>query len=344
VSPGNPDFPEKAPPDRGASSFVYPASAANLRFFAGLLRDGGMVAMPTETVYGLAANALDPGACRAIFAVKGRPLFDPLIVHVADAAMAETLAFLPERFAPLAAAFWPGPLTLIVPKRPVVPDLVTAGKDTVALRLPRHPVARALLEQANVPLAAPSANPFGYVSPTRPEHVAESFGARVPFILDGGPCAIGIESTILDLSDPARPAILRPGAVTASAIAAVLGTAVQERRVVVPQGAAAPAPGTLERHYSPRSPLALFPEGASPPAQEGETVLLLKRPEQDSANPHIFWLSETGDPAEMAATLFTLLRQLDRAGYRRILCELPGSAAAGLAAAIRDRLLRAAGR
>ncbi len=301
------------------------------------------MAIPTETVYGLAANALDPEACRSIFTVKGRPLFDPLIVHLADVSMAESLAFLPEGFDRLASAFWPGPLTLIVPKRPVVPDIVTAGKATVALRLPRHPVTRELLARAQCPLAAPSANPFGYVSPTRAEHVAESFGARVPYILDGGPCAIGVESTILDLSCPDRAAVLRPGAISAVQIAAVLGREVRERRVVVPGDGPAPAPGTLERHYSPRHPLVLFPTGTMPAAASGDAVLRLQRP-HPAADPHTYWLSETGAPAEVAAALFTLLRRLDRAGYRRILCERPADDATGLLAAVRDRLERAAGR
>lgn len=335
-------FYRKAPPDKGASSFVYPPTGPNLAFFAQALQAGCVVAIPTETVYGLAGLALDEGACRAIFSIKGRPLLDPLIIHVSGAAMAAQLAELPDRFFALAEAFWPGPLTLIVKKKPLVPDIVTAGKDTVAIRMPRHPVTHALLEQVGAPLAAPSANPFGYVSPSKAEHVADSFAGKVPFVLDGGPCEIGLESTILDITQPEQAVILRPGAVTAEAIGAILGTPVEVRLSTVDSGTAATAPGTMAHHYSPKIPLFLFAEGSMPPARPDQAVLWLQRPNRQSPAANEYWLSEDGDPAQVARSLFALLRQLDRAGFASMACELPAPGSSGLAEAIRDRLTRAA--
>jgi L-threonylcarbamoyladenylate synthase len=339
VPPTSADFYAKAPPDRGASSFVYPATGANIAFFAKALEHGCLVAIPTETVYGLAGLALDEAACRSIFSVKGRPLVDPLIVHVAGIQMAEKLAELPVAFATLTEALWPGPLTIILKKRALVPDLVTAGKSTVALRMPRHPVALALLKALDAPLAAPSANPFGYVSPTRPEHVTASFSDRVPFIIDGGPCDIGLESTILDLTDPARPQVLRPGAISAQDIGEILKTRVEIREVTLHHDDAATAPGTFSRHYSPRTKLSLFETGSAPERNKGEAVVHLKRPEDDT-DPAVFWLSENGEPEVIARSLFTLLRSLDEKAFQEIHIELPGTSGIGLA--VRDRLKRAA--
>jgi L-threonylcarbamoyladenylate synthase len=219
------------------------------------LRAGEVVAVPTETVYGLAANALEDAAVRKIFAVKGRPLLDPLIVHGADAAFLEQVAVFTPAGRRLAAAFWPGPLTLVLPKRAVVPDVVTAGRATVAVRAPAHPVMRAVLAACGLPLAAPSANPFGYLSPTRADHVRDSLGAGAPWIVDGGPCALGLESTIVDVSDPAAtPRVLRPGPITAEALSMVLGVTVlsgaskKEGAPPPPATAGMIAPGLLERH------------------------------------------------------------------------------------------------
>jgi L-threonylcarbamoyladenylate synthase len=334
-------FYAKAPPNRGACSFIHPASPANIRFFAEALRAGCLVAIPTETVYGLAAIALDATACRSIFAVKGRPLVDPLIVHSHDLKEVHQLAFCPPEVAALAAAFWPGPLTLVLEKRAVVPDIVTAGKPTVAIRVPRHPVARALLEAVGAPLAAPSANPFGYVSPSTAQHVADSFGDRIPYILDGGACEIGLESTILDISDPRQPQILRPGAITPEAVGKVLGSPVPVRHSRLEITECATAPGTFARHYSPETRLEPFPAGTIPEVAPTEAVVFLQAPSNPHRSGNAFWLSENGDPEEMARTLFALLRQLDKAGYRRIHCELPEATAGGLQMALRDRILRA---
>ncbi|MGA1205498.1 MAG: L-threonylcarbamoyladenylate synthase [Opitutales bacterium] len=339
--PDSAEFYAKAPPDRGASSFVYPPTGANLDFFAKALEAGCLVAIPTETVYGLAGLALNETACRSIFAVKGRPLVDPLIVHVPHPSMVGELAVPPAVFDLVAEAFWPGPLTVVLRKRPIVPHLVTAGKDTVAIRMPRHPVAHALLERIPGPLAAPSANPFGYVSPSEAAHVAESFGNRVPFVIDGGPCEIGLESTILDLSEPDQPAILRPGAISAEQLTKVIGLPVRERQIELGIEETASAPGTFSRHYSPKSGLTLFPQGSRPQVADNEAVLFLKRPE-GTAGKDVYWLSEDGSLNEVAKGLFSLLRKLDRAGYAGIHCELPSAGSGGIAVAIRDRMKRAA--
>jgi L-threonylcarbamoyladenylate synthase len=343
------DFYRKAPPDRGASSFVYPPTPANIEFFARALQAGCVVAIPTETVYGLAAMALDTKACRAIFEIKGRPLVDPLIVHVAEPGWVGNLAEVPAELNLLAEAFWPGPLTVILRKKPVVPGLVTAGRPTVAVRMPRHPVAQALLRELGQPLAAPSANPFGYVSPSRAEHVADSFGDKVPFVLDGGPCEIGLESTILDLSVPSQPTILRPGAIAADEVTAVLNTPVHQQNLKLKLNPnlnltqSAPAPGTFSRHYSPSSQVILFPQGGEPTAKHGEAILFLQRPDTlPSAD--CFWLSEDGNPATMARALFALLRKLDQAGFPRIHAEIPHEGCEGILTALRDRLNRAASR
>ena len=342
---GNPqDFPDKAPPDGGAFPFIYPPTAANISFFSDALLQGGFVAIPTETVYGLAANALDPSAARSIFEIKGRPLVDPLILHLPGPDAAARLAFLPETFAKLAKAFWPGPLTLILRKKPLVPDIITAGKETVALRIPAHPVAQNLLKRVGCPLAAPSANPFGYVSPTTARHVTESFGSRIPFVLDGGDCQIGLESTILDLSQPGQECILRTGAISAEAIAEILGRRPAYHEKSLSAGRPATAPGMFSRHYSPRTTLQLVGRMASVKAQPPETALIfLQAPEGNNRHSaHQYWLSENGDPFQMAHSLFSLLRQLDQAGYNRLVCEVPPPEATGLLKALRDRLLRAA--
>lgn len=335
------NFYQQAPPDRGASSFVYPPSNANLSFFVEALHAGCLVAIPTETVYGLAARALDPVACRAIFSVKGRPLLDPLIVHCFDLAQAAELAELPTGIDALAAAFWPGPLTLILRKHACVPDLVTAGLDTVAIRIPGHPVARQLIERCGFPLAAPSANPFGYISPTRASHVSDSFGAKVPFIIDGGPCQIGVESTILDLSTTTHPRILRPGHIGAHAIAAVIGTmpSLQLRHQSAQETTPVAAPGSLARHYSPRTALTLHPCGALPAPQPQQARLFLQRPQAPAQND--FWFSEDGTAATINAALFAMLRQLDALSFRTIHCECPPPDNPRFLA-ITDRLQRAA--
>jgi len=328
-----------------------PPTAAGVARAAALLSAGEIVALPTETVYGLAANALHENSVRQIFSVKGRPLIDPLIVHGLDVDFLSALAHFTPLAYLLAEACWPGPLTLILKKSAAVPQLVTAGRDTVAVRVPAHPLTRAVMQACGLPLAAPSANPFGYISPTRAEHVRASFGSKVPWILDGGPCAVGLESTIVDVSDPTRPVcLLRPGPITIEVLAQILGQPVEVRTATMAtkqEGLGLVAPGLLARHYSPRTPLALLESGELPPKEPNERkawVRLCRGAGEESLPSRLetFWLSETGDFAQAGHGLYELLRKLDEASYTQIFCELAPES--GLGVALNDRLRRAAGR
>jgi len=343
VSPDNPD----------------PAAVARA---AECLRRGGLVAFPTETVYGLGVNALDREAVRRLFAAKQRPTNDPLIVHVTsiDSIAALTLR-VPDALETLARRFWPGPLTLVVPRSPQVPDEVTAGLATVAVRVPLHPVARALIEAAAVPVAAPSANLFSRPSPTQASHVIDDLSGRIDLVVDGGPTTIGVESTVLDLtSDP--PTILRPGAVTADMLREVLG-----RVDILPGGvvkesrpnAALPSPGMLEKHYSPRAELTLF-EGRTEAAlsalvnaareqlSKGRVVGIIAAEEDRDelaalASDRSALLCIIGShdaPTDVATRLYATLRDLDSARASVILVH--GFRDDGLGAAVQDRLRRAA--
>lgn len=325
---------------------------ADLDRAAALLRVGEIVALPTETVYGLAADALNLAAVQRIFSAKGRPLIDPLIVHVASLESVAQIAEIPPALEQLAVRFWPGPLTVVLRKKPEVPGLVTAGGPTVAVRFPAHPLIRKVIELSGCFLAAPSANPFGYVSPTRAAHVRESLGERVPWILDGGECEHGLESTIVHLSDPAGPRLLRPGPISREALEDVLDVAVAARESRAGGSAcsseAQEAPGMLSRHYSPRTPVLLREPGEVPAVREGlagQAVVWLRRPvtpvggASGAEAPAEFWLSEDGDLREVARNVFALLRRLDAGGYSLIHVELAGGG--GLAPAINDRLRRA---
>ncbi len=302
------------------------------------LRAGLLVALPTETVYGLGANALDARAVARIFEAKGRPHFDPLIVHVPDADAVGALAQfddLREAFARLSAAFWPGPLTLVLPRRPVVPDLVTSGLPSVAVRVPRHPVTRAVLRAAGVPVAAPSANPFGYVSPTTAAHVADQLGDAVDLILDGGPCAIGLESTIVSLLDD-RPTLLRPGGIPRADLEAVIGPIAEGVRVLERPL----APGQLARHYATRTPLRLIAPDALTPAPERALLVLAGSPPAGSAGyGQVVTLAPGGDLTATAAALFATLRTLDAAGHEGV--DVLPCPLEGLGVAIMDRVRRA---
>jgi L-threonylcarbamoyladenylate synthase len=279
-----------------------------------ILRAGGLVAFPTETVYGLGANALDESAVRRIFDAKGRPLTSPLIVHVYSIEMACGLAAQwPEAAEKLARRFWPGPLTIIVPKSVAVPDLVTAGLPDVGLRMPAHPVALALLRAVRLPLAAPSANRFTQLSPTTAEHVRQGLGSAVEMVLDGGPCLVGIESTVISVAG-AVPRILRAGMISQPEIEAVIGP--------VETGAGAASPGQHPKHYSPRTPVVL---GDSPATGRGVRLDASNMPHEASA---------------YAARLYSALHDLDNEGYDWIAIELPPDTPAW--AGIRDRLFRAA--
>lgn len=303
---------------------------------ARLLRAGEVVAFPTETVYGLGADATNARAAARVFAIKARPAFDPLIVHLADAAQLSDVArAIPADARRLVARYWPGPLTVVLPRTPLVPDLVTAGLDSVAVRVPDHPVAHALLLAAARPIAAPSANPFGYVSPTTAAHVAAQLGDAVPLILDGGPCRVGLESTIVSFLD-AQPALLRPGAVGLEALEAVLGPLRIATDAPLPT-----APGQLPRHYAPRTPLTLVGTPAEiPVGARAGAVLLAPGPVADSDGfAHVVTLSPSGDLDEVAAALFAALRALDTAGCARAYAL--GVPEHGIGRAIMDRLRRA---
>lgn len=315
---------------------------------ARLLHAGGLVAFPTETVYGLGAHALDPRAAARIFTAKGRPAHDPLIVHVAGreqvSDVARPLDALGERWlARLAQRFWPGPLTLVLPRRHVVPDVVSAGLDSVAVRVPAHPAAQALLRASGLPIAAPSANPFGYVSPTTAQHVRDQLGAQVDLILNGGPCPVGIESTIVTLLN-GQPRLLRPGGLPREALEEALGLALAwfpEQ----PNDARPLAPGQLESHYAPRTPLLLL-AGSAPaePPFPGRVGLLAfeRAPRAGHAYAAVEILAPDGRIETAAAGLFAALRRLDAHGLDGIVAEPVPSHGLGLA--IGDRLRRAAAR
>lgn len=315
---------------------TFPADPAGISKAAALIRAGKLVAFPTETVYGLGADATRPRAVAAIFDAKGRPHFNPLIVHFfdADAAWAEVVANDTARA--LAAAFWPGPLTFVLPRRVTsrVALLAGAGLDTLAVRVPAHPVARALLTEVGVPVAAPSANRSGQVSPTRPAHVLDGLGGRIAAVIDGGVCPVGVESSVLDLTGD-RPLLLRPGGVTAEAIEAVVGPIARG----IPHAAAEAArtlrsPGLMVSHYAPTLPVRLDAVDVA-----GDEALLAFGPPLAGAGT-VFQLSGAADLAEAASRLFEGLRALDGSGMRAIAAmTIP---ARGLGEAIADRLARAA--
>lgn len=306
---------------------------------ARLLREEKLVAIPTETVYGLAGNAFSEKAVADIFSVKQRPVFDPLIVHTSSLERLETLATsLPEQARALAARFMPGPLTLLLPKAAMIPDLVTSGSELVALRIPAHPVALALLQMLDFPLAAPSANPFGYISPTTAAHVAAQLGDKIPYILDGGACQIGLESTIVGFPDGGRPIVYRKGGLSVEAIEEVVGKVdVQAHSSSNPQ-----APGMLKSHYAPRVPLVLGTREelavAYPDARVG--VLSFREKWKGISDDHQEVLSVSGDYAEAARHLFAAMRKLDSLDLDLILAELLPEE--DLGRAINDRLRRAA--
>jgi L-threonylcarbamoyladenylate synthase len=307
------------------------------------LRAGDLVAVPTETVYGLAANALDARACRKIFTAKGRPANDPLIVHIHALAQLGQVAEVNPAALRLAKKFWPGPLTLVLPKKAVVPSVVSAGLPSVAVRMPSHPLFRRLLKLTGLPLAAPSANAFGYVSPTTAEHVRAGLGKKIRYILDGGPCTIGLESTIVDLRDPHRPRLLRPGAITRAQLERTLGVRVTTAPSANKSKPGAQlAPGLLARHYSPRTPVTLHAKlslAAAKRSPVGEAWVFLAKPAAPTGK-NIFWLDARGQLPGVARRLFATLRRLDSLDFKRIHVEL--ARGAGLADAINDRLRRAA--
>ena len=306
------------------------------------LRAGRLVGLPTETVYGLGANALDPVAVALVFELKGRPRFDPLIVHVADVAAARALvAAWPEEAERLAAAAWPGPLTLVLPKRDHVPHLVTAGLASVAVRVPKHPLTLELLRRVGLPIAAPSANRFGGVSPTTAEHVRGELGSRIELVLDGGPCATGVESTVISLLE-SRPRLLRPGGLTVEAIEALVGPLLPPPPSPADDPGGRASPGMLSRHYATRTRLVLAGSDAEADRWvRGRRAGLLQATGPGRGDFAVIEeLSPRGDLVEAAAGLFAAMRRLDAAGLDLIVARPPREE--GLGRAIVDRLRRAA--
>ncbi len=308
-------------------TLALPADDAGVRRAARVLRRGGLVAFPTETVYGLGANAEDSAAVQAMFAAKERPADHPVIVHLGSATMLQDWAAeIPPAASALAKTFWPGPLTLIVRRTSKASDLVTGGLDTVGLRVPGHPVAQRLLTEFRGAIAAPSANRFGRVSPTTADHVFSELDGRVDIILDGGPCQVGLESTIVDVTR-GQPAILRPGGITAEQIERVLGSAMEDSQADAPR-----VSGSLESHYAPRAIVELV--AASELASRAQALT--------AAGNRVVVLSPPTDLQQFAREIYSLLRQADSAGCDVILATLPPET--GIGAAIVDRLRKAAGK
>jgi L-threonylcarbamoyladenylate synthase len=329
---------------------VVPATSEHIALAAALIRSGQVLAFPTETVYGLGADATNGHAVARVFAVKERPSFDPLIVHIAaEETLARLVTVIPDPVAKLTHRFWPGPLTVVLPKSLVIPDIVTAGLAAVAVRMPDHPVALELIEQAARPIAAPSANRFGHVSPTTAQHVLEQLGDRIPLVLDGGPCRVGLESTIVSFVDE-EPLLLRAGGLILEDIESVIGPI----RIAV-AGEGPLAPGRAARHYAPRTPLTVINSSAEVSAEHRTgTVLLLIQPLPDEAarhhnkaqhHPdtegfaHVELLAAAGNLERAATALFARLRQLDAGGFEHIYAVAVPER--GLGRAIMDRLRRA---
>lgn len=331
---------------------LLPADESSVAQAAALIQRGELVGFPTETVYGLGADALDPRAVLAIFAAKGRPADNPLIVHIAALEEMEPLCQINEMARQLAAAFWPGPLTMILPKKEIVPAEVTAGLDSVAIRMPSHPVARALIRKSGRPIAAPSGNRSGRPSPTRAAHMLEDMDGVIPLILDGGPCDVGVESTVVSLTGDTA-VVLRPGGVTPEMIAAVLGECRVADSVMRPlrEGEAAPSPGMKHKHYAPKARMTLYEGEPNAVAARilaeydalpaGEQGLIL------AARPHLALYAgrNTADlgPDEWAAAhnIFAALRQADDDGVTRVFSESFPETGVGLA--VMNRMARAAG-
>ena len=288
----------------------------------GILRGGGLVGIPTETVYGLGANGLDPAAVGRIFQAKGRPQDNPLILHIPSADHLERYcADIPQSAFDLARACWPGPLTMILKRRPIVPDVVTAGMDTVGMRCPSHPVCRAILQAAEVPVAAPSGNTSGRPSPTTAAHMAEDMEGRIDAIVDGGPCSVGVESTIVDLTET-PPRLLRPGGITLEQLESVLGRVEVDQAVtrLMSAGEKPRAPGMKYRHYAPKAPVTVITGAPEKSAQE---------------------MGPAGDKSAQARHIFDALRAFDHTEVPRIWAQCPDPSGLGLA--INNRLNKAAG-
>lgn len=313
-------------------------SGIDVHLAVNLLKSGNLVGIPTETVYGLAANAFNHEAVSQIFIAKNRPSFDPLIVHTCDVTrIYEFTRQIPEQALKLLLAFAPGPLTVILEKNDLIPDLVSSGLPTIGVRIPNHPLTLELLGQLAFPLAAPSANPFGYISPTTADHVLQGLGDAVSYVLDGGPCSVGVESTIVGFQD-GQAVIYRKGGLAVEAIEAVIGPVmVREHSSSRPT-----APGMLDKHYAPTKKMILGHLPDLIHQYQGQNIGILSFTGEGLSGDHLFVLSPTGDDREAARNLFGYLRRLDQLPVDYILAELVPEK--GLGRAINDRLRRAATR
>lgn len=357
-----------------SSTPVFTASPEAIQKVAALLKSGEVVALPTETVYGLAGNATSPAAVLKIFTAKERPSFDPLIVHVSDQVLkapqgpiralidqkivSENVLSWPylDHIESAMRKFWPGPLTFILPRGSLIPNEVTSGQETVGLRSPAHPLFQAVLSNLDFPLAAPSANRFGRISPTDSAHVMAELDGRIAGVLDGGPCSVGVESTIIRVEHPFKVSLLRPGKIGIRELEAHFGTRIEFNQTLGEKNQAQAAPGMLDEHYAPTKPLILIPvsfnEVASAtqtlsaiPQEDGDAYLAMNRvPEFVRERKHsvLKSLSAQNSLNEMAQSLFATLRELDQdPRVKTIYCDIPTGQQDGLASAIRDRLKRA---
>ncbi|MCB0338661.1 MAG: threonylcarbamoyl-AMP synthase [Bdellovibrionales bacterium] len=324
---------------------IFQSTPENIKFAARILQEGDLVGFPTETVYGLGANAYDEQAVRKIFQAKGRPFEDPLIVHVdsidkiKEVAIVKDSSELEAKISQL-QIFWPGPLSVILPKRHSIPDVVTAGRNTVAVRIPNHPVALELIRIADVPIAAPSANPFGYVSPTTAQHVHDNFGKSLRVILDGGSCTVGVESSVLDLTTT-PPKLLRPGGATLEELQLVIGP-IKSFTPTNHKSDISLSPGLSDKHYSPRTKLLLYEDLSDD--LRGKKLGLIQfsrsRDVEAASFQHKIVLSPVGNLSEVAAKLYAAIRKLDLLGLDAIVVESCENK--GIGRAIMDRLTRAA--
>lgn len=327
---------------------LHASQQEDIETAAQILQKGGLVGIPTETVYGLAANALDGAACAKIFAAKGRPADNPLIVHICDIKQLYTLVrTVPKEAERLASLYWPGPLTIILPKADCIPKEVSAGLDTVAVRFPSHPAAQAVIRESGLPLAAPSANLSGHPSPTTAQHVLHDLGGKIDAVLDGGPCAVGLESTVVTLACT-PPRLLRPGGITLEQLRSALGEVILDPAVLNPlaAGATASSPGMKYKHYAPKANVILLDGprekylayvNAHP---ENAAALCYTGDEKDLVVPFVSYGGEQ-DPAEQARELFDALRKLDDLGVSTVFARQPELEGVGLA--VYNRLIRAAG-
>ncbi len=327
---------------------IFTASSEELCQCGALLRQGELVCFPTETVYGLGANALDPEAVAKIFAVKNRPANNPLIAHISDWTMLDLVTdAMPEEIRELAERFWPGPLTVVVPRGKKIPDIVSAGLETVAVRCPDHPVARALIQEAGVPIVAPSANLSGRPSPTCLDHCTEDLSGKIAAIIDGGRCSIGLESTVLAPMGGRRLKLLRPGGITVPMLEQAGFSVELDPAILAPvkEGQKVSSPGMLHRHYAPKAPMVIVTGTA-----DEVCAAIQKRLDEDSwvlafdeyldRFPHVLSFGSEKDPLSQSKALFEALRHFDTLGCKKIYAMYPDEDGVGLA--VRNRLLRAA--